>query len=743
MVGEFERCSFSNAIQNPLYDPKHNELNPCFIVAVGCAINSVVGVIALAQIGGLLFRNKYGPFRIKYAFGSPYSLKSVGIYQLFKLNGVLLQTVLLLILLDLTYIPQNITTLYLGTNVLLSALVILPFHIIEPTRSVVPSASLMAFWFFNLVINVMVLAQDTFANHKVLVPLNSVSASIVYTIEIALCLNSMVILLLQSSMYRPSVELVDYYDLNGWDVDSVRDFLSELTYSGLTKLITKVYKTQQLELADVPPLNVGLMNDATYHEFTSAWNGALKKSETHFSQPNQPPSLMLLGVLFRLHWGKFVLAFGLNMVELVSSFAQAFLLRYFILYFTNLDSDNNQPAVVGISIAVAMFVLVIARATFTSRYIDTFTSIRAKLQGALSAMVYQKGLKLSGDSRKLKASGDLINMAVDVSTISEAPRDMLEAIIMPVRFTMAMVSLQKIIGSGTWLGVLAACILVPICFRVNTSLIGLCKKSMQIKDERTRLTSEILTSIKAVKLFSWEHPMLKRLFKLRSEKEVVMFRTIGIVNSIGMFLWLCVPFAVSAACLFGFTVAVGGVLVPSVAFPAISLFEVLTQPILVLPDAISITLKTLVSLRRIQELLVMEELAEIPRSKPKGEAVWLKNSTFLWSSTTDSNQNVALKDISFVAKRGELTCIVGRVGSGKSTLLRSILGELPVVEAPDLEISIQGSVAYCAQSPWIANASVREIFFLGANMIRCSTTLLCPRANCLATLKFCPMGTGL
>jgi ATP-binding cassette subfamily C (CFTR/MRP) protein 1 len=53
-----------------------------------------------------------------------------------------------------------------------------------------------------------------------------------------------------------------------------------------------------------------------------------------------------------------------------------------------------------------------------------------------------------------------------------------------------------------------------------------------------------------------------------------------------------------------------------------------------------------------------------------------------------------------------LTIVVGSVGCGKSTFLKGLLGETPVfggsvhVETPE--------IAFCDQSPWIANASIRE-----------------------------------
>jgi ATP-binding cassette subfamily C (CFTR/MRP) protein 1 len=68
---------------------------------------------------------------------------------------------------------------------------------------------------------------------------------------------------------------------------------------------------------------------------------------------------------------------------------------------------------------------------------------------------------------------------------------------------------------------------------------------------------------------------------------------------------------------------------------------------------------------------------------------------------------MALQDISFRAPRGSLTMIIGAVGSGKSTLLKALAGELKLGSG---SIRVDSKrMAYCAQTPWLQNATVRQI----------------------------------
>lgn len=64
-----------------------------------------------------------------------------------------------------------------------------------------------------------------------------------------------------------------------------------------------------------------------------------------------------------------------------------------------------------------------------------------------------------------------------------------------------------------------------------------------------------------------------------------------------------------------------------------------------------------------------------------------------------------LSDATFRVGKGSITALLGPTGSGKTTLLRTILGEL----RPDSgEVSpLSGPIAYCAQTPWMVNRSIR------------------------------------
>ena len=66
-----------------------------------------------------------------------------------------------------------------------------------------------------------------------------------------------------------------------------------------------------------------------------------------------------------------------------------------------------------------------------------------------------------------------------------------------------------------------------------------------------------------------------------------------------------------------------------------------------------------------------------------------------------------LQNINLSISKGTIVMILGPVGSGKSTLLKAMLGELACTSG-HVRIDHR-KVAYCSQSPWIPNGTIRQI----------------------------------
>ncbi|KAK6200466.1 P-loop containing nucleoside triphosphate hydrolase protein [Scheffersomyces amazonensis] len=695
------------AIIDPLYN--NESINPCFIRSLIFHINVLISIIGLFQLLGILFKRKYGKYKIPFALGNLFSIKNVGLLQLFKISTVVFQLTIYIIL--YANVSGFLNLLGVGSTILCITLVILPLQIIQPSRNVISCASVLLYWILSTFINITVLMIDRFFKYKVYT--RESGSNFIILLELILFINSCVIYVLEFSYYRPTEELLELYAINGWNLNFERNIFNELTFSWLKGIIEKAHNLKSLEHKDVPPIPSGLDMNSSYNDFEKNWSHSLKSGESSLAKS-----------LLRTHILRTCFGATVDISQVFFGFAQTFLFQRFIICFELAESTQTENSyIVGIAIATGMFLCTVLRYFLVNIYYSNYYSIKCKLQGSLTNMVYRKSLKLSPNARKEKTTGEIVNnLSIDVNTLSELPK-LVELVTGFIKIVLTLLFLTKILGVSALSGFICASILVPITTMVSTSISSLYNKIMNIRDERTKLTSEILSSIKIVKLYSWEQSMTERLFQIRNNKELPLGKRIGIFNALSMFLWSLVPFFVPCACFITFAYVSSIPLVPAICFPALSLFDILSFNLLILPDILSQFVETKVSLKRLEDLFLLEELESTKFKnsygplEPNETLVKVNDGDFLWSSeknsSNQSTEDFALKGINFEAKNGELTCIVGKTGSGKTSLLRCFLGEIPIKQKSGSSVSFNGSIAYCSQSPWIINASVKENILFG------------------------------
>lgn len=91
-------------------------------------------------------------------------------------------------------------------------------------------------------------------------------------------------------------------------------------------------------------------------------------------------------------------------------------------------------------------------------------------------------------------------------------------------------------------------------------------------------------------------------------------------------------------------------------------------------------------------------------SDPSMKGVILENATAVWTLSDDQKSH-GIFNIDMDIQPGLLCAVVGSVGAGKSTLLNVILGEL---ELDDGSITINGTLSYAGQEPWLFEGTIRN-----------------------------------
>ncbi|KAL2914282.1 hypothetical protein HK105_206228 [Polyrhizophydium stewartii] len=106
---------------------------------------------------------------------------------------------------------------------------------------------------------------------------------------------------------------------------------------------------------------------------------------------------------------------------------------------------------------------------------------------------------------------------------------------------------------------------------------------------------------------------------------------------------------------------------------------------------------------------------------------------------SDKPAPFALHDITLDIPRGSLVAVVGSVGSGKSSFLSALIGGMRKTAGNS---ALFGSVAYCAQEPWILTGTIEENIVFGDDAVRARIPDAIAAACLDRDLEILPNGLG-
>lgn len=483
------------------------------------------------------------------------------------------------------------------------------------------------------------------------------------------------------------------------------DIFSVLTFSWMTPLMKYGYKNF-LTQDDLWNLRNRDTTRVTADQLDEVWEKELEKKK---------PSLWR--ALFKAFGGPYFRGAFVKAGSDILNFVQPQLLRLLIAFIDSYRKDNPQPpqpAARGVAIALAMFVTSVAQTSCLHQYFQRAFETGMRVKSALTAMIYAKSLKLSNEGRAAKSTGDIVNhMAVDQQRLSDLAQFGIQLWSAPFQIILCMASLYQLLGVSMFAGVGAMILMIPLNGLIAKMMKNLQIKQMKNKDQRTRLMTEILNNMKSIKLYAWNTAFMGKLNHVRNDKELNTLRKIGATQSIANFTWSSTPFLVSCSTFAVFVLTSNKPLTTEIVFPALTLFNLLTFPLSILPMVITSIIEASVAVNRLTTYFTADELQtnavlrQDAVSHSGDESVRIRDATFTWNKYEDRN---VLENINFSARKGELSCIVGRVGAGKSSLLQALLGDLWKVNG---EVVVRGHVAYVAQQAWVMNASVRENIVFG------------------------------
>lgn len=235
--------------------------------------------------------------------------------------------------------------------------------------------------------------------------------------------------------------------------------------------------------------------------------------------------------------------------------------------------------------------------------------------------------------------GQIINLIqVDSKVISDLITQGQNIIVMPIQVLLYAIYLFIILG---W-SFISGFIFMTLCFIVNYSIFKQYRLSnkelLTNKDKRMNLTTEILNSIKPIKLNAWEHIFLNRIEDSRAE-EVGSLRKIFMISCFSNTFNYLMPIA-SAIVAIGTYNLFNDVINIENAFTCILIFNILQQQIRLINLLINLSIEVGISCTRIQKFL---EIGGFNNKNIAQNNISIKNSDVDNSNDDDSLLDYAIE----------------------------------------------------------------------------------------------------
>ncbi|KAL7991103.1 hypothetical protein Chor_014533, partial [Crotalus horridus] len=293
----------------------------------------------------------------------------------------------------------------------------------------------------------------------------------------------------------------------------------------------------------------------------------------------------------------------------------------------------------------------------------------------------------------------------------------------PIVAILGMVYTVVILGPTGFLGSAIFVLFYPAMMFASRFTAYFRRKCVAVTDERVQKMNEVLNYIKFIKMYAWVKAFSQTVQRIREEERKILERA-GYFQSI--------------------TVGVAPIVVviASVAFTVVTVFNSMTFALKVTPFSVKSLSEASVSADRFKSLFLMEEVHMV-KKKPASPhaAIQMTNATLAWESSHASVQSSPkmtpkMKMGKTAMNRKDKKKL--QQHEGRQTMLTEQKGHLLVdSDDPPREagwymwqrgewenlthfshfgtgsISVDGTFAYVAQQAWILNATLRDNILFG------------------------------
>ena len=407
------------------------------------------------------------------------------------------------------------------------------------------------------------------------------------------------------------------------------------------------------------------------------------------------------------------------------------IIQYFEYYHA---PETHEPPFLPIYVNALGLVLIKISKTFFHHQVKFISqALGFKAANAVTALIYDKVTKTSIFIKSQISEGEILNfIQVDSEKLNFLFASLPKILTLPFNLIVSFYALFLFFKKSFIVGLTMLVIMILIIWYIQYRYLYNTKEMLKKKDKRMRLTTHTFHIIKILKLFGWEDEFRENIDNKRND-ELINIKNILYLTALRTFVNSNLSLLTSLASIGGYTYFYGAMEVKTL-FSSTKLVKEVAVPLVDIPQFITDLNSLKISLRRIQNFLVVKDIDLSKAEKLE------KNINIMINDGEEVNNNVAidfqkcdfgikgeevitkdeykktadkvlLKEMDLTINKGELVTIIGETGSGKTCLINSILRNLELINenSPEKKYYISSNkISYACQDPWIMNGTIRD-----------------------------------
>ena len=366
------------------------------------------------------------------------------------------------------------------------------------------------------------------------------------------------------------------------------------------KKLALKYKNESTKLNTKPNKEIG------HHFENECLNSSqLNKNSKLLDENSKVKKPSLAWCLCKAFYGKYLAGSFLRLIQEILAFAPPILLNKLINFF----NDKQQNVTIGILYSVLVFSSLVAKSVLNQHCLYKMAVVGGRIRTSLMNLIYEKSLHLSSNSRRLTSVGEMSNLiSVDSQTFVDFILYSSYIWSGPIQILICIFLLWQYLGVATLAGLAVMILSIPLNAYLSERERKLSVKKLKFQDSRIKMISELLNGIRVIKFYGWELSFQKIIEKIRNNEVAYLIKS-AFLKCANNFTWDCSPIIVASTTFITFVlIDKNNKLDANITFVSLALLDIMRVPVLLLPIVISSLIKANVSLNRIRNFLLKEEI---------------------------------------------------------------------------------------------------------------------------------------